>query len=411
VNFRFAGALAAWCVVTAPSDFEAQTRRIIPIATTAELYAAAESDANRDATLMLRAGTYILSRPLRLRPGMEIAGENRYQDTDRDGVWDALPDGAWVLERETILDARAMPVERPIARDCNPGGVSTGNPEPAVVVGQRNRVRGLTIKSPPEGAGIGEAGEPRAEATVQIEDVVVDGGRRAAVIGNRGCGARRFRSTLAFNRNVITGSQVGLTLANLVTDRDGLVEGPSTVATLRRNRFTRNATGLAINGGMQGTDGGRIDVTSLQNRFEHNSAGAVAIRSGASQPSTPPASANGNTVRFFSTNDVLQANGAPALLFVASDRLAMGETTGGENHGNRLEAHLINPSIDGPSPGVHAIGGRYRGADATARSGTGNVVRLFVSRVSALPLSIQSDDDLPARTARIDPPNRVEIRR
>jgi hypothetical protein len=304
-----------------------------------------------------------------------------------------------------------MPVQRPTARDCNQGGVSTDNPEAAVVVGQRNRVRGVTIKSPPEGAGIGEAGEPRAETTVEIEDSVIDGGRRAAVLGNRGCAGRRFRSTLVFNRNVITGSQVGLTLDNFVTDRDGLVEGPSIVATLSRNRFTGNATGLAINGGMQGTDGGRVEVTSLANRFERNSAGGVAIRAGASQATVPAASANGNTVRFVSTNDVLQANGEPALLLIASDRQAIGEIAGGENHGNRLEARLTNVTIDGPSPGVHAIGGRYRGADGTAGSGTGNIVSLFVSTGSRPPLSIQADNDLPAPTVRIDPPNRVEVRR
>ena len=410
MNPRWLTVVIVWCVI-APTRLESdgQAQRVIEVTTVAQLYAAVENDANRNATLMVRAGTYLISRPLRLRPGMGLVGANAYEDVDRDGIWDRRPGGGWVVSGETILDARAMMVDSPVTRDCNAGGITTRNPEAAVLIGDGTHVRGVTIRAPPDGVGIGEASDARVAPTAEIEDSVIEGGRRGAVMGNRGCAARGFRSTLGFARNIVVGSGVGLTLANFVTDHDGVVAGPTIVATLRRNRFAGNDTGLAIQGGLQGTDGGIVEVISIENRFENNAAGGIAIRAGASQPTSPGASANGNAVRFFSTDDAFQANGAPAVLLVASDRLAMDGATGGENHGNRLVAHIVNARIEGASPGVLAIGGRYRGTDANEKSGTGNIVTVLVRAVTRPPVSMQIQADSPARGFSIDPPNRVDV--
>jgi hypothetical protein len=405
MNARLLTGLAAWCVIAHTlSDSHAQSRRVIDVKGVAELYAAVEDDANRDATLSLSAGTFHISRPLRLRSGMDLVGANRYQDADGDGVWDRLPGGGWVIDGETILDARAMAAETPIVRDCNADGVDTDNPEPAIVVGRGNRVRGVTIKSP-DGAGIGTASDLSGEATATIEDIVIEGGRRGAVLVNRGCASRRSRLTLALDRTIITGSRVGLTLANFATDRQGVLEGPAIVATIRRNRFTANETGLEVTAGMQGTDGATVEITSIENRFEYDTVGAMLIRAGASQRTSPEASANGNTVRLSSTNDFFESNGPSAITLIASDR----QDRAGENHGNRLVAHITDADIKGASPGVVALGGRDRGTDTNAKSGTGNVVTLSVRAVNRPPVSIHTADDDPARSFPIVPANRAEL--
>jgi hypothetical protein len=406
MNARLLTVLAAWCVIAHMlPDSHAQARRLIEVRSVVELYAAVENDANRDATLSLSAGTYHISRPLRLLSGMELVGVNRYQDVDRDGVWDRLQGGSWVVDAETVLDAQAMTAEMPIVRDCNADGVSTDNPEPAIVAGHGSRVRGVTIKPPPDGTGIGAAGDLSGDVAVTIEDIVIEGGRRGAVLVNRGCASRRSRLTLALDRTIITGSRVGLTLANFSTDREGIIEGPAIIATIRRNLLTGNETGSEITGGMQGTDGATVEITSAGNRFEHNTAGGMLIRAGASQRTSPGASANGNAVRFSSTNDFFESNGPSAITLIASDR----QDTAGENHGNSLIAHITDADIRGASPGVVAIGGRDRGTDANAKSGTGNVVTLSVRAANRPPVSTQTDNDRPARSFPIVPANRVEL--
>ena len=58
----------------------------------------------------------------------------------------------------TVLDARAMTQVLVTTRDCNAGGVSNANGEPAVMVGGDNRVSGLTVRSAPNGVNIAVSG-------------------------------------------------------------------------------------------------------------------------------------------------------------------------------------------------------------------------------------------------------------
>ena len=383
--------------------------RVIDVGTVAELYAAAESEANRHVTVRIRPGTYVLTRPLRLQQGMHLSGRNRYQDVDRDGVWDQLPGGGWVVRDETTLDARKMTPVRALTHDCNAGGITFENQEPAIVLGSGTRVSGITVRAPGDGAGIGEGINPSVAPTAVVEDSVIEGGRRAVALGNVGCTARRFKSTLTFEQNIVVGSRTGLTLANFVSDRDGIVEGPTIVATIRRNRFEDNETGLSIQGGLQGTDGGIVEVISVENRFEHNAGGGIVIRAGTSQPAAPGASANGNRVRFFSTSDTIQSSGTAAMTIIGSDRLETNGTTGGENDANQVEAHIVNANVVGSSVGILAVGGRYRGADPAAKAGSANVVTLVLRAAGRPPVSIQTADDSPTPAVRINPANRVVI--
>ena len=410
---------------------------VIEVTTSAELYAAAEDPDNVDATLALRAGTYVLSTPLRLRRGMALVGENEYVDTDGDQVWDALPGGGYVVAGETILDAMALVAPSVSLSDCSSVAdrrVTNANPEAAVMVGGGNRVSRLTIRAGANVVALGEAGVPAGEpgrtdddlvgATgieFTVSDVVIAGGARGTTLGNRGCASAGFHSSLVFERNVVTGTSAGLSLVNFVTGdnddegADGDVPdgsngtGPTIAAVIRHNRFSGNGLAITVLAAAQGTDGSAAHITSIGNLLLDNTT-AVQMRAAVSQAGPRRPSSRGSSLRWSSTHDVFRRNGSAtgaAVILMASDRLFTAPLAGGPNHRNHLEAHLVQPTFEGTATELEVVGGRYRGPDALA-SGTDNVARVLVRRADVVSLDVSGGDDVPLPAIAPSPPNRVE---
>jgi hypothetical protein len=133
---------------------------IITVSTVEELYLAVNNPANINVVIQLMGNTtYTLeedSHPnggrLVLQPGMDLIGENDYEDLDGDGVWDPLngeiplPLSNFVVPgTETIIDG---------------SGISLVDQGDLIVVGSDNLVKKLTIKNMPyAGALIGSSAE------------------------------------------------------------------------------------------------------------------------------------------------------------------------------------------------------------------------------------------------------------
>ena len=172
MEVRIASSTAALIVLLHPiSAGVGAANRTIEVKTTAELYQQAEDPANRGSRLIVRAGHYEIWRPLRLRPGMELVGDNQYRDFDGDGVWDPAASGGWVDGVETILDARSMTPVSVTTRDCNAfSQLANAYPEPAILIGGNNWVSRVTIKASATGIAIGESGDPYGDPAEDNDD-------------------------------------------------------------------------------------------------------------------------------------------------------------------------------------------------------------------------------------------------
>ena len=124
-----------------------------------QLYAAVNNPANRNVTVRLAPGTYLLSTyknngvlrrnrgALRMPPGMSLVGSEKRVDTNGDGVpdpvSDATPDDFAVPGTETIIDGSALDLPFEGLFDC--AGDSSGAPNPVIHVGVNNLVSRLTL--------------------------------------------------------------------------------------------------------------------------------------------------------------------------------------------------------------------------------------------------------------------------
>ncbi|UCD32377.1 MAG: hypothetical protein JSV38_00255 [Desulfobacterales bacterium] len=120
---------------------------VITVFTVEELYSAVNDEGNMNVTVHLVAGPYILndSYPnggrLVLQPGMDLVGENEYNDLDGDGVWDPLNG-----ERPTPSSDFVVPVTETIIDGME---ISLDDQGDLIVVGHDNLVQKLTIKNMP----------------------------------------------------------------------------------------------------------------------------------------------------------------------------------------------------------------------------------------------------------------------
>ena len=105
--------------------------------TVGQLYAAVNDSANRNVTVRLAPGTYLLSSfknngafrrnqgALRMPPGMSLVGSEKRVDTNGDGVpdpvSDATPDDFAVPGTETIIDGSALAFQGSTFRLCGRG--------------------------------------------------------------------------------------------------------------------------------------------------------------------------------------------------------------------------------------------------------------------------------------------------
>ena len=109
-----------------------ERRRVINVKTVGQLYVAVNNSANRNVTVRLAPGTYLLSTyskdnvlrrnrgALRMPPGMSLVGSEKRVDTNGDGVPDPVseetPDDFAVPGTETIIDGSALELPSRTAR-------------------------------------------------------------------------------------------------------------------------------------------------------------------------------------------------------------------------------------------------------------------------------------------------------
>ena len=259
--------VAALVLWAAPSSARARGRAI-NVRTVNELYAAVNGSGNRNVTVRLAPGTYVLSnlnrrgepRPnggaLRLQPGMALVGSEERVDSDGDGVPDPVspetPDEFTVPGTETIIDGSGLELPFADRTDCTALDFK-GFPDPVVHIGVRNSLSNLTIFVGGNVA-ISEPNDPIDPAgnlSIEITNTVLESSFAVMSFANTQCAARRARSVLTFSHNIVRGGGFfGLNIANFFTgdgNNDGS-EGPATWATITSNLFLQQRHGPA-NGG------------------------------------------------------------------------------------------------------------------------------------------------------------------
>jgi len=308
----------------------------INVSTVGELYSAVNDPSNRNVVVKLKSGLYGLTATdpdgkfypnggrLVLQPGMSLVGQNKYRDSDHDGVWDTLdgsvptPESIFVVPRtETSIDGLGI----------SSAADDQGN---LIVVSHDNLVKNLTIKNMPyaDFALIGSSAENRTEKksgfnfrvrNCLLENVPGDG---IATIGidcaNIGSGLDRAKSSCHLRGNIARNlPNVGSTPDGFKIRNDG-ANNAEICATLKGNRAFnipgRPPSGEAPKTGhglsIYGTDyfGGndcKINVVSIRNVYSECGVGTVIWAAGPLGPPFVPftISSSGNTVHVLSIKD------------------------------------------------------------------------------------------------------------
>ena len=196
-------------------------RRVINVKTVGQLYAAVNNSANRNVTVRLAPGTYLLSTytknnvlrrnrgALRMPPGMSLVGSEKRVDTNGDGVPDPVsdetPDDFAVPGTETIIDGSALDLPFLVRTDC--AGEIFNAPNPVIHVGVDNLISHLTVFAGSHVA-ISEPTnnpvDPNGNLSMRVTYTVLEG-LLSMGFSNSECAARRARSVLTFSHNVVRG--------------------------------------------------------------------------------------------------------------------------------------------------------------------------------------------------------------
>ncbi len=256
--------------------------RRIDVATGAELEAAVSDPANARTVVRLAPGTYVLTAPLRLQPGMTLAGSEQRRDSDRDGVPDLVgpgPNDYAVAGTATVIDGSGLAPVVAVRVDC--AGLTSARREPIIHLGARNWVRNLTLLSG-SGVGLGEPAalvDPEEPLDVTISNTVITSTSIAVSFANSGCAARDAHSRLTFMRNVIWGAANGLVLENNLTGdaADTRDDGPVLTADVSWNRFLGNGNAMVVRASALSTDGATLNLRSMGNVFIGNRGNIFAL--------------------------------------------------------------------------------------------------------------------------------------
>ncbi len=257
IRFRRYGILGAACLClmigSASSAEDTQKgRRVINVKTVSQLYAAVNDSANRNVTVRLAPGTYLLSSfrsngaprrnqgALRMPPGMSLVGSEKRVDTNGDGVpdpvSDATPDDFTVPGTETIIDGSALELPPELRADCADEFFLA--PSPVIQVGVNNSISRLTLYAG-NNVGISEPTnspvDPNGNLSMSVTNTVLEGSSLLMGFSNSECAARRARSVLTFSHNVVRGTVfIGVLIQNFLTgdaSNDGS-DGPTIWATI-----------------------------------------------------------------------------------------------------------------------------------------------------------------------------------
>jgi hypothetical protein len=369
------GILAAICLcllsgLAASGQSVHEPRRVINVKTVGQLYAAVNDSANRNVTVRLAPGIYLLSTytkdnalrrnrgALRMPRGMSLVGSEKRVDINGDGVPDPVseetPDDFAVPGTETVVDGSALDLPFEQRMDC--AGELFFAPNPVIHVGVNNLISRLTIFAG-NNVGISEPTnnpvDPNGNLSMKVTNSVLESSLLAMGFSNSECAARRARSVLTFSHNVVRGGNV--LIQNFLTgdaDNDSS-EGPIIWAMLTSNLFYNNSRALITSGGGRGTDGGSVNLYLSGNVFRNNEGNLQGFAGGSGGNVDTPMV--GNRLNLWSENDTF----GEALSNVV---LAAGPSEIDDNpQDSRLEAkfihsHFIRDSSDTPAE-ISIIGG------------------------------------------------------
>lgn len=280
------------CLMMGPaasSQNAQEHRRVINVRTVNQLYAAVNDSANRNVTVRLAPGTYLLSSfknngaprrnqgALRMPPGMSLVGSEKRVDINGDGVPDPVsdetPDDFAVPGTETIIDGSALVLPGEATSDC--AGETFAIPNPTIHIGVNNVISHLTVYA----GGNVAIGEPSNNPvdpngmSIKVTNTVLHSTFFGLSFENMGCAARGARSFLTFSHNVVRGSGFhGVMIMNFMTgdSSNDRSNGPATWATLKSNLFYNNGRALRVAGGDRSTDGGSVTLFMRGNVFRNN---------------------------------------------------------------------------------------------------------------------------------------------
>lgn len=289
---------ACLCLLTASissAQNAQELRRVINVKTVSQLYAAVNDSANRNVTVRLAPGTYLLSTytkknvlrrnrgALRMPPGMSLVGSEK-RILDGDGVpvpiSDETPDDFAVPGTETFIDGSALDLPFLERADCADGTFLA--PNPVIHIGVHNSISHLTVIAG-NNVAISEPTnnpvDPNGNLSMKVTHTVLES-PLAMGFSNCECAARRARSVLTFSHNVVRGAyRVGVLIQNFLTGdaSNDSSDGPAIWATVTSNLFYNNNTAVRTVGGERGTDGGSVTLYMSGNVFRNNAENVLAL--------------------------------------------------------------------------------------------------------------------------------------
>jgi hypothetical protein len=320
----------------------AEERTVINVANVEELYAAVNNPEYIGAIVVLAPGTYTLTlndanhraRPnagrVVLQSGMTLIGQNRYEDFDRDGIWDprddnkdGIPDtdplrGLIFADRdtETIIDA-----------------VNLAEGPGAVRLGLDSRVEKVTVRN-----------STRINAAIDVNVAPAIGGLRAEV---RDC--------------VAEDGQRGIRL--LIFKHDGIESS----AVLERNILRRNtgSFGFGVQVAVQLSSQSWWDVILRNNLIYANRIGLFVVGEGSTDAKS----------YVLSTGNLYRQNELGMNIHAGRDAFAVGQPVGGNAshmHFTSIEDRIVGnkgtSGSGGVGGGVVAIAGLVTDKGATPSS-------------------------------------------
>ena len=343
---------------------------VITVSTVEELYAAVNDPANMNVAVQLIGGmTYTLKEDsypnggrLVLQPGMDLVGENEYEDLDGDGVWDPLdgsvptPSSDFVVPgTETIIDGT---------------GIGLGDQGDLIVVGHDNIIEKLTIKNMPYGgkALIGSSANqhPQVGWKLRVIDCLLenDPGLGLAEMGVD-CVNRGPELNGANTQCILTGNIVR-NLPNIGSAPDGFrirnddVDNARIHAIIRSNRAysipgrAQPATGhgLAVCGTFYaGGNNNKVRTVSIGNVYSECGVGAVIFGAFPFRSIS-----SGNYVHVTSNNDHFTSNYTEGGVAIIGSLVILGEAYDNEAVVKMLGTEFV--SNDGQPENLNQLGER-----------------------------------------------------
>lgn len=379
-----------------------------------QLQDAVNDPANAGVRIRLARGAYLLdpTRPnggrLFLQPGMELIGENHYQDCDGDRVWDpvgACAAGPFDPDRYTMGDSETLIDGSDITSAL--GGAAV------IRAGRDNLVESVTVRAPRRMTvgGSLDINLPGLDGGMRavVRDTILEGGQRGMRCNNGSPPLSGISSGVTVEGNIIRDNLPvpgGLFGFGFQLQNSGAT-GSAWKVLLRHNRITGTRFGLFVLGG--NATAGVTDILSQGNVVHDNQAAAFLMTAFTPGSATPGDAAQGNRIRFTSQDDAFLYNVTPTdqPLFlglgggIVAFAAGRDSATAGASSRNQLVLELLHSTFVGnlgvPGPLHLTLVGSFSSPITNTDAGTDNEVRVLMrqTRSDGAPGSFIVADSIP----------------